>query len=78
MGAQMKAIPKTDDLHPDGVRIIVKWDEMVVGASAFIPCINTEEAKKQIAKIAKTKGWDVQTHPRIEDGRFGVRMWRVL
>lgn len=74
----MKAIPKTDDLHPDGVRIVVSWDEMPVGASVFIPCINTEEAKKQIAKIAKNKGWTVQNQIRIEDGRFGVRLWRTL
>lgn len=78
MGATMKAIPRTDDLHPDGIRIVVAWDKMVVGASAFIPCINTEEAKKQIAKIAKKKGWEVQVHVHIEDERFGVRMWRTL
>lgn len=74
----MKAIPKTDDLHPDGVRIIIDWEKMPVGASAFVPCVNTEEAKKQIAKIAKNKGWDMQVHTRIEDERFGVRMWRIL
>jgi K+-transporting ATPase c subunit len=78
MGAVMKAIPKTDDLHPDGVRIVISWDKMQVGASVFVPCINTEEAKKQIAKIAKKKGWKVQNHIRIEDEKFGVRIWRVL
>ena len=74
----MKAIPKTDDLHPDGVRIVVSWAEMPVGASMFVPCINTEEAKKQVAKIAKKKGWKVQSHIRIEDKKFGVRIWRIL
>ena len=74
----MKAIPKTNDLHPDGIRIVVAWDSMGVDASAFVPCINTEEAKKQIAKITKSKGWDMQIHTRIEDGRFGVRMWRIV
>jgi len=74
----MKAIPRTDDLHPDGIRVTVDWDKMVVGASIFVPCINTEEAKKQIAKIAKTKGWETKVFIRIEDGRFGVRIWRTL
>lgn len=74
----MKAIPKTNDLHPDGIRIIIAWDSMGVGASAFVPCINTEEAKKQITKITKKKGWDMQIQTRIEDGRFGVRMWRTV
>jgi len=74
----MKAIPRTDDLHPDGIRVTVDWDKMVVGASIFVPCINTEEAKKQVAKIAKTKGWETKVFIRIEDGRFGVRIWRTL
>lgn len=74
----MKAIPRTDDLHPDGIRVTVDWAKMVVGASIFVPCINTEEAKKQIAKIAKTKGWETKVVTRIEDGRFGVRIWRTL
>lgn len=74
----MKAIPRTDDLHPDGIRIVVDWEQMVVGASIFVPCINTEEVKKQVAKIAKNKGWETKLFTRIEDGRFGVRIWRTL
>ena len=42
-----QGVLKISDLNPDGVRIIVAWDELVVGASVFIPCINTEEAMKQ-------------------------------
>jgi len=74
----MKAIPKTDDLHPDGVRVVVDWDKMSVGASVFMPCINVIEAKKQFEKIADSRGWQVKVHARIEDERFGVRMWRIL
>ena len=74
----MKAIPRTDDLQPDGIRIVVDWEQMVVGASIFVPCINTEEVKKQVAKIAKKKGWETKLFTRIEDGRFGVRIWRTL
>jgi hypothetical protein len=74
----MKAIPRTDDLHPDGVRIVVDWEQMPVGSSAFIPCLNVEEAKKQVEKIAAKRGWKMKVCPRIEDERFGVRMWRVL
>ena len=39
-----QGVLKISDLNPDGVRIIVAWDELVIGASVFIPCINTEEA----------------------------------
>ena len=34
-----QGVLKKDDLNPDGVRIIVKWDDMVAGSSVFIPCI---------------------------------------
>ena len=37
-----QGVLKVDDLNPDGVRIVVKWDDMVVGASVFIPCVKTE------------------------------------
>ena len=74
----MKPIPRLDDLHPDGVRIVVAWDAMKTGMSVFIPCINTEECKKQIEKITTKRGWTTQIQIRIEDGRFGLRMWRTL
>jgi hypothetical protein len=74
----MNTVPKIDDLHPDGVRVEVAWDKMQVGMSVFLPCINTEEAKKQVDKIADAKGWKLQTQARIEDERFGLRIWRVL
>jgi hypothetical protein len=51
---------------------------MSVGASVFTPCVNVIEAKKQFEKIADTKGWQVKVHTRIEDDKFGVRMWRIL
>jgi hypothetical protein len=74
----MKPIPKLDDLHPDGVRVVVNWDAMSVGMSVFIPCINTEMAEKQLAKISERREISLQVQERIEDGRFGLRVWRTL
>ena len=48
-----------DDLSPDGVRIIVNWDKMVIGASFFVPCVNTHKAKEQLTTITKDKRWQV-------------------
>ena len=73
-----KAIPKIDDLHPDGVCITVAWDDMLVNMSVFVPCVNTDEAKKQSEKIAARRGWKVYVQPRIENEKFGVRIWRTL
>lgn len=74
----MTKVPKIGDLYPDGVTISVDWDAMGVDMSVFIPCINTEEAKKQVDKLARKRGWKVKYQPRIEDGKFGVRVWRTL
>ncbi len=69
---------KTDDLNPDTVKIIVQWDDMVVGASVFIPCIDTEKAKQQLEKIAELKSWQVAIRVRIENKMFGLRIWRTV
>ncbi len=68
---------RTDDLNPDKVKIIVAWEAMVVGASVFIPCVDTDKAKQQVNKIATLKGWTLETRVRIEDKMFGVRIWRL-
>lgn len=50
-----QGILKSDDLSPDGVRIVVNWDSMVTSSSVFILCVNVQEALRQIKNIAKTK-----------------------
>ena len=69
---------KTDDLNPDKVKVIVDWDKMVVGASVFVPCVDTDKAKQQIKKIAEVKEWAVEVRVRIENDMFGVRIWRTM
>ena len=69
---------KTDDINPDTVKIIIQWDKMVVGASVFVPCVDTEKAKQQLEKVAELKSWQVATRVRIESKIFGVRMWRTV
>ena len=36
MKNQSSDILKVDDLCPDGIRVVVAWDSMVVGASIFV------------------------------------------
>ena len=69
---------KIDDLDPDGVKIIVNWDNMVIGASVFITCINTRKAVIQCTAIAARKKWTLKTSVIIQDGKLGVRIWRTL
>jgi len=73
-----QGILKSDDLNPDGVRIVVNWGNMVTSSSVFVPCVDAQEAIRQIKNIVKTKGWDVETHVRVENNKLGVRIWRIL
>ena len=73
-----QGVLKTDEFNPDGVRIVVKWDSFVVGASMFIPCINTEEAMRQVAKIVVDKGYETEAKAVIAHKILGVRIWRTV
>ena len=71
------AILKKYDLNPDGVRIIVNWDNMVAGSSVFILSVNIQEALSQIKGVMNDKGWEYQMQIRVEDEKLGVRVWRL-
>ena len=71
------AILKKYDLNPDGVRIVVYWDDMVIGYSVFILSINVQEALSQIKNVMNDKGWEYQMQIRVEDEKLGVRVWRL-
>ena len=70
-------ILKTYDLSPDGIRIIVNWDNMVTGSSVFILSVNIQEALSQIKGVMNDKGWEYQMQIRVEDEKLGVRVWRL-
>ena len=67
-----------DDLSPDGIKIVVNWDAMHVGASVFIPCLNTQVAKEQVVSLFKRKKWQVKVKIAIENGKLGIRTWRTI
>ena len=71
------AILRKNDLNPDGVRIIVNWDNMVTGSSVFILSVNIQEALSQIKGVMNDKGWEYQMQIRVEDEKLGVRVWRL-
>jgi hypothetical protein len=44
----------------------------------FVPAINTAKLKHQMYGLAQEQGWKLTAVERIEDGRWGVRFWRLL
>ncbi len=69
---------RNHDFYPDGVRITVEWEAMQVGTSIFIPCIDTEKAKKQVKQVFLEKKWQFLTKIRVENKCLGVRVWRTV
>ena len=67
-----------DDLAPDGICITVNWDKMVIGASIFVPCINTQRAKEQVVKLCKGRRWQATIKIVIENDKLGIRIWRTI
>ena len=71
-------VVRTFDLCPDGVRIVVPWDAIAVGASVFVPCISTYKAIDEFEVIASSRGWYIDARICINKGKHGVRIWRVM
>ena len=72
-----QGVLKVDDLNPDGVKVVVRWKDMVVGSSVFIPCINTEEAMRQAAKILLAKDYKTEARVVVEGEVLGIRICRT-
>ena len=65
-------------INPDGIQIYIKLDKFTVGASAFVPCINTEKARSQLTRESKKLGVKIRTKACIENKKWGIRVWRIV
>lgn len=60
-----------------------KWDlhavigGMRVGDSFFIPCLQCEDTRKEIRRLAASFSVEVEIRPRTEDLIKGLRTWRI-
>lgn len=73
-----KTLRKDDEIAPDGVRIAVNWDELAIGWSVFVPCIATSRAKNQLNSIATARGIRLRHYICVEQGMYGIRIYRTL
>jgi hypothetical protein len=73
-----QGILRTNDINPDGIRIAINWDAFVVGASIFVPCINTKLAVRQLEVITNDNDFKCCSVVRVENNKMGVRLWRMV
>ena len=70
-------ILKIDYIAPDGARIVVDWDNMGIGYSIFIPCLESEQALKQVKVVTYRKGFEIVSKQEVHDSKIGLRIWRI-
>ena len=75
---QLLKVMREGQVCPDGVVIDVNWDAMTVGMSLFVPAVNLAELDKQVKKVANRRKITVKGVERIENGKLGMRFWRLL
>jgi hypothetical protein len=66
-----------DDLHPDGIRIVVDWLRFRPGSSIFVPCLNLDLCEKQVQRIATRKKMQIKTQICVDHNILGLRVWRI-
>jgi len=73
-----KVAHKSGEITPDGARIAINWDDLAIGWSVFVPCIATIRAKDQLNNIAAARGIKLKHYVCIEQGMYGIRIYRTL
>jgi hypothetical protein len=60
------------------VLILVDWDNFTVGSSVFVPAVNTQELIAQFYEVTDSMKWYIDHRYRIENGKQGIRFWRLV
>jgi hypothetical protein len=60
-----------------GLSFRINWAKFAVGASFFIPCLDTEVALAEITTVTKRLGYKIKTQVSVDEGIYGLRVWRI-
>lgn len=58
--------------------ILIQWNKFAPGTSFFIPCIDRAAMERFILREAQRLEVDVVCKQVIENGKYGLRVWRML
>jgi len=60
-----------------GISFEIDWAKFKPGRTFFIPCLDLEEAKKEVKLVAKRLRYSVEMKGVVENGIKGLRVWRL-
>ena len=66
------------EVNPDGVVIKIPYHKWEVGMSVFVPALNLKKLKSQLRQVARRKNWQLEFKGRVEGGKLGLRIWRIV
>jgi hypothetical protein len=61
----------------EGIPVTIEWHKMVLGASFFIPALDTEPLTEQILSAGKKRKMKLVCKEVVENGLIGLRFWRI-
>lgn len=61
----------------EGIPVVIEWHAMRLGTSFFIPALDTEPLTEQILSEAKKRRIKLVCKEVIENGKIGLRFWRI-
>ena len=64
-------------LEIEGVQVQIEWLKFRIGTSFFLPCIAHERMATNVIKRAESRGFKVKIIAHIENGMWGIRVWRI-
>jgi len=64
-------------LNVMNLTILLPWKKLEVGQSFFIPCLDRRTHAKTLQKEADRLGVAVVIKQVVEEGKYGLRVWRV-
>jgi len=74
---RLKTVKIEKPLEIEGVQVQIEWRKFRIGTSFFLPCIAHERMIRSITQRAEDRGFRVKTLARIENGMWGIRVWRI-
>jgi hypothetical protein len=56
---------------------LIPWNRLEPEQSIFIPCLDRNAHEKALLREAKRLGIEVKTKQVVENGKYGLRLWRI-
>jgi hypothetical protein len=60
-----------------GVSFDIDWREFVKNSSFDIPCVDPEQARREVQLVTGRLGMNIHTKVVIKDGVRALRVWRI-